>query len=404
MSLLHGLDSIVMKQIKKIGFTSSFFLIILYAFSPLLECSSNCRGAVSHVKGGIISKKLKYDAVFPAAPNSIFVVQADIDLHGKTYLMPEDVTLVSKKGVIKNGTLIGNRTLIKTTNVVFDKVAIKGEWNVNKISTSLFKDLSYKNALRDVMALTNPMIQNEVIIGDGHYMFYAEKDGAKYIRVFSNTNVSINGVIEIVPNSYKSYNILCIEGKNIKVSGTGTIIGDKRNHLGNEGEWGMGLYVTNSSNCVISGLSVKDCWGDCVYVGKGSKDIVLSNLTLVNGRRQGISVTDGENIKVSNTTISGVSGTSPGYAIDVEPNKQNKIRNVTIENVITKNCDGGFVVSVVYPNVSSVDGVYFNKCRIENVEKRYSIMLNKCKNVVIKNSYIGLGRNKYSFFLKGRRR
>lgn len=124
----------------------------------------------------------------------------------------------------------------------------------------------------------------------------------------------------------------------------------------------------------------------------------MSNLTLVNGRRQGISVTDGENIKVSNTTISGVSGTSPGYAIDVEPNKQNKIRNVTIENVITKNCDGGFVVSVVYPNVSSVDGVYFNKCRIENVEKRYSIMLNKCKNVVIKNSYIGLGRNKYSCF------
>lgn len=387
---------IFMVLFKKVLLMSVFLPIIIGAIILLVGCSCSRRTASAKV-GEIISQKTpKYDLMFPTEAHSVYSLQADVDLNGKTYLIPEGVTIVHKKGLIKNGVLIGNGTIIKASKAIFDKVTIKGSWNVNKISTSLFNDLSYKNALRDVMALSNPSVQNDVVIEDGRYVFDAEKSNATLISLCSNTNLTFNGTIETVPNSFKSYNIVSIVGNNIKVSGSGTIKGDKTYHTGTEGEWGMGIYITKASNCKVTGLTVRDCWGDCIYVGNGSNNIILSNLTLINGRRQGISITDGENIKVANTTITDVSGTSPGYAIDIEPNKQNHIRNVIIENVTTRNCDGGFVVSVIHPDVASVNGVSFNKCKVESVQDRYPLVLNKCKNITVKRSIFGSCTHSYS--------
>lgn len=384
-----------MHQTSKVVMASIVTIIILIISSLFNGCSS-CYRSTTSASSNVPTAKLKYDAVFPADPHTTFVVDKDIDLNGKTLLMPEGVTLTHKKGLIKNGTLIGNNTQIKSNQALFNVVHIKGTWNVPEVSTALFADLNYENALRDVLALTSSNVTNNVLIEEGHYLFTPEKSGAEYVCITSNTNLTLNGTIEIAPNPFKTYHIVSIEGTNIKVSGTGCIIGDKLKHQGTEGEWGMGLYISNTSKCEVLGLTVKDCWGDCVYVGKGSTNITLSGLTLINGRRQGISITDGENIRVINTTITGVFGTAPAYAIDVEPNKQNHIRNVTIENVIAKDCEGGFVVSVVYPEESSVDGVVFNKCRIEGVQKKYALRLNNCKNVLVKRSFIGTCNYNYN--------
>lgn len=385
-----------MLLLKKAFLISVCVFIATFADILFFGCSCSRRVVMPSIEGPTLPKTPIYDFIFPAEPNSVYTLLVDINLDGKSYLIPEGVTIVQKKGVIKNGVLIGNGTIIKANNAIFDNVTIKGSWNVNKISTSLFKDLSYKNALRDVMALTSPNVHNDVIIEDGRYVFDAEKSNATLINLCTNTNLTFNGIIETVPNSFKSYNILRIEGNNIKVSGTGTIKGDKNCHIGNEGEWGMGIYISKTSNCKVTGLTVRDCWGDCIYVGNGSNNIILSNLTLINGRRQGISITGGEYIKVANTTITDVSGTSPGYAIDIEPNKQNHIRNVIIENVTTKNCDGGFVVSVIHPDEASVNGVTFNKCKVESVQDRYPLVLNKCKNIIVKRSIFGSCSHSYS--------
>lgn len=368
--------------------TSYVTLLVLIVTCLFNGCSCSFR-SVTPTPSTVRTSELTYDAVFPAEPHTTFVVENDMDLKGKTLFIAEDVTLVHKKGLIKNGTLIGNATQIKSNRALFDCVHIKGTWNVPEVSTALFSTLNYENSLRDLMGLTSPNVANNVLIEEGHYTFTPEKSGAEYVIINSNTELTLNGTIEITPNQFKTYHIVSIEGSNINVSGKGSIIGDKPKHQGSDGEWGMGIYISNTSKCKVSGLTVKDCWGDCVYVGRGSKDIHLSNLTLINGRRQGISITGGENIKVSNTTIKDVSGTAPGYAIDIEPNKQNHIKNVTIENVVAKKCDGGFVVSVVYPNESSIDGVEFNNCRIEKTLKKYSLRFNNCKNVVVRKSYIG---------------
>lgn len=372
---------------KSINNSIVIFLILIVLWL-VNSCACSYRSEACSQCSKIVNQ-LKYDTIFSAESHGEFVIEEDIDLKGMTLLMPDDVTLVHKKGLIKNGTLIGSNTRIKSSSALFEHVHIKGSWNVPNVSSTLFTDLNYENSLRDVMGLTNSQIINNVIIGEGYYTFTPEKSGDEYVCINSNTNLILNGTIEITPNPFKTYHIISIEGTNIKVSGKGTIIGDKLNHQGTEGEWGIGIYLSNALRCEVLGLTVKDCWGDCVYVGKGSKDILLSGLSLENGRRQGISITGGENIKVVNTTITGVSGTAPAYAIDVEPNKQNHIRNVTIENVVAKDCEGGFVVSVIHPKESSVDGVVFNKCRIEGVQKKYALRLINCKNVLVKRSYIG---------------
>ena len=98
-------------------------------------------------------------------------------MEGKEYFIPSGVTIKQKHGVIKNGTLIGNGTKIDAKKALFEKVKIKGEWNVPKISTDLFVDLSYDDALRNVVALSSNKVHNTIKIKEGIYSFSFIKNG-----------------------------------------------------------------------------------------------------------------------------------------------------------------------------------------------------------------------------------
>ena len=98
---------------KKVLLMSVFLPIIIGAIILLVGCSCSRRTASAKV-GEIISQKTpRYDLMFPTEAHSVYSLQADVDLNGKTYLIPEGVTIVHKKGMIKNGVLIGNGTIIK---------------------------------------------------------------------------------------------------------------------------------------------------------------------------------------------------------------------------------------------------------------------------------------------------
>lgn len=101
--------------------------------------------------------------------NKSIVVSSDVDLRGANIDLPKGFTLEIKGGRIKNGTLIGNQTKLKCSGKVFNRVQIKGSWNVPEISTSMFTDLSYDNALKDVLALAHPKVQNTIVIEKGDY-------------------------------------------------------------------------------------------------------------------------------------------------------------------------------------------------------------------------------------------
>ena len=303
---------------------------------------------------------------FPVKEDSTFVLTNDLDLEGKNFLIPRGVTIKQKQGVIKNGTLIGNGTKIDAKKALFEKVKIKGEWNVPKISTDLFVDLSYDNALRNVVALSSNKVHNIIKIKEGIYSFSFIKNGDIGLSPASNTKLQIDGTLWIKGNEYKNYYIVNIKGSNIDVFGKGVIEGDKYSHTGKEGEWGMGVNFANATNCTLSGLTIKNCWGDCVYIGRHSK-----------------------NCSVSNCIISNVNGTAPEFAIDIEPNKGDTVKNVIIKDVTVNNCVGGFLIYTGKNNSSYVESVEFSKCTINTIGKKGMMKFIRCHDVkVTRNKFL----------------
>ncbi len=272
------------------------------------------------------------------------VIERDVNIKGGICQLPEGMNLCQKGGIISNGTLIGNGTKITGKGAIFEKVIIKGNWNVPYISTQLFANLDEVNSMRQVVALAHPNIQNTITIEKGDFNVKAEKEADACISLCSNTDFILKGTIRLEPNSYKTYYILNVIGENIKISGNGTIIGDKFSHTGKTGEWGMGINFKGAINSSVCGLTIQECWGDCIYVGGNSKDIMIENCTLNHGRRQGISVTKADGVIIRNCKIKNVKGTPPQYAIDLEPNSPDSVNHILIDNVVVEDCKGGFIV------------------------------------------------------------
>lgn len=271
-------------------------------------------------------------------------VERDVNLKGGVCQLPEGMNLCQKGGIISNGTLIGNGTMITGKGAIFNKVTIKGNWNVPNISTKLFANLDEENSLRQVVALTHPNIQNTITIEEGNYQVKAEKNADVCILLCSNTNFILNGSLHLEPNNFEKSNIIQATGENIRISGKGSINGDKFTHTGKTGEWGMGINFKGAINSSVSGLTIQECWGDCIYVGGNSKDILIEDCTLNHGRRQGISVTKADGVTIKNCKITNVEGTQPQYAIDLEPNSPDSVNHILIDNVVVEDCKGGFMV------------------------------------------------------------
>lgn len=363
------------------------FVLFLFLQISFVQVNSCLAADVLPVATDSISYKLlgKLDG-------GIIYVRDTINLNNKICNLPNEVTIKFKGGIIKNGTLIGNNTKLECTESCLNRVRILGTWNVQEIKSSFFSDLSYDNALKDVVALSDSKVKNKIVIDEGKYYVTAYKNGEVCIPIYDNTEIIINGDIILSPNSFRNYYILRAKGRDIRISGKGAIIGDKQTHLGKDGEWGMGIDLEDAHHTTVTGITVKDCWGDCIYVGSGSTDITISNCNIVNGRRQGISITSANGVKILNCTISDVRGTAPEYAIDVEPNRGGRVENVFINNVYVDGCRGGILVMGKAPE-SKIKNINISNCTILKASK-VPILLVKCLSARVEGCLIKGGNMK----------
>ncbi len=273
------------------------------------------------------------------------VIKNVVDMKGGELILPNNVILKFEKGGrLKNGKVIAANTSISGyKQEIFENIEIAGQWNVSYISTDMFKNRSQLNFLRNVFALACNEVDNVIKVEEGEYKVAAYRLGESILNVPSNTDLIVNGTITLEPNDLASCSIIRLYGINIKLRGKGTVIGDKHTHLGTSGEWGMGVMVAGCEDVDIFDITIKDCWGDCIYIGQESTDVRIHNCTLNHGRRQGISITSAGHILIENCVISNVGGTNPEYAIDVEPNKNDTVESVIIRNVKAIDCKGGFL-------------------------------------------------------------
>ena len=153
--------------------------------------------------------------------------------------------------------------------------------------------------------------------------------------------------LKAMPNNRKNYGILKIDNAaNINVIG-GLLLGERDQHQGSTGEWGMGLEIYASKNIVIEDVTATNNWGDGFYVGNRTNNIQFCSVTADNNRRQGLSITSADGVSVKNSIFTNTNGTLPMDGIDIEPNEGETVMNVQIINSKFLNNKGSGIESVV---------------------------------------------------------
>lgn len=184
-----------------------------------------------------------------------------------------------------------------------------------------------------------------VRIPDGTYLINPVIQNGNGLLLGSSMTLSLSSgaVLKAAPTATGSYSVVSLRGlHDVNVVG-GTIQGDRDEHLGSSGEWGIGLTITSSRNIVIQGVTARDCWGDGFYVGMASRNVTLCNVTADRNRRNGLSIVGVDGMAVRNSAFRNTVGTEPECGIDVEPNAgETVIRLQVVDCTLSGNRGGGF--------------------------------------------------------------
>ncbi|MBR0092312.1 MAG: right-handed parallel beta-helix repeat-containing protein [Lachnospiraceae bacterium] len=158
-------------------------------------------------------------------------------------------------------------------------------------------------------------------------------------------------ILEVIPSANEGYSVIFVRhASDITIIG-GQIVGDRYDHTGTGGEFGHGISVYASDNVRIIGVTIKNCWGDGIYLGTSTQTDTVCNgveirgCNLLDNRRNNVSIVHADNVVVDSCTISNANGTEPQSGICIEPNHINQVyrpnQNITITNTtITQSIPG----------------------------------------------------------------
>lgn len=192
----------------------------------------------------------------------------------------------------------------------------------------------------DITSYVNQLIKQQKVasIPAGTYKIDANKSiipkNGSEIKLDPRTRLTV------IPTKHGSYRVFQIKNvENVKISG-GSLVGDKYTHLGNIGEWGMGIEIRDSKNIFISDMNVDKMWGDAIYVGTNGKNstynINLNNIRMNDNRRQGLTITSVNKLLANNIKATNTKGVKPASGIDIEPNNGSMVlKNIVLKNIKT---------------------------------------------------------------------
>jgi len=224
-----------------------------------------------------------------------------------------------------------------------------------------------------------------VYVPPGTYMVRATGSKTLALRSKMTLKLADGATLKVIPNAEPRYYTLKIhDASDVAVVG-GTLLGDRRDHKGKKGEWGMGIDIARGSKRVtIAGVTAMKMWGDAFYV-KDASDVAFCSVSALNNRRQGLSIVSADRVLVTNSEFRATRGTRPSAGIDLEPNKPNeRITNVRIEHSkFIDNAGGGIMISGKKGEVANIAILhnYFEGSRpilVENAPKVGSTSI--CEN------------------------
>lgn len=188
-----------------------------------------------------------------------------------------------------------------------------------------------------------------------------------------------NTILNLKSSDKTNYEIIRIHNKNNITIHSAKIIGDRKSHRNNRGEWGMGISIKASKNIKIINSYISDCWGDGIYIGESnkitSKNVLIKNGFIDNNRRNGISVISVKGLVISDLIVANTNGTNPQSGIVFEPNNRfNILQNISLSNIYSYN--------------NKRFGVLINNSQIAEGKSEVGITLN---DIITKYSESGIG-------------
>ncbi|MEK6449960.1 MULTISPECIES: right-handed parallel beta-helix repeat-containing protein [unclassified Myroides] len=181
-------------------------------------------------------------------------------------------------------------------------------------------------------------------------------DTGLILRSSTKLDFEDGGRLVLKPSSKSHYAMLLIENVHDVIVQNAVIIGDRFNHKGKKGEWGMGIYIKGGTNILINNVSVSQCWGDGIDVThsdkQNSENVIIREINLHKNRRNGITIGSGKNITLSEIDVSFTDGTLPTAGICIEPNNSKALlENLKISNIKSSNNGVGVSVGLMrYPS------------------------------------------------------
>ena len=232
---------------------------------------------------------------------------------------------------------------------------------------------------------------NDFLDGGGHVKIQAGTfwvDGATGINVPSDTilEFSPGTVLKVQPTSLTNYALLKLRDvRNVRVINP-VLVGERYEHTGTTGEWGMGIDMRGTTNVEIVNPHCSDFWGDGIYIGTTNTqqycaDTRIINPTCVGNRRQGISVISVKGLFIDTPTMKDTSGINPQAGIDIEPNfPTDHLEGVRITNMRSENnaggglalilgqmAGGGRIVDITVDGIQAIDNSPFRFAGTEGV-------------------------------------
>ena len=125
------------------------------------------------------------------------------------------------------------------------------------------------------------------------------------LMIRSNTHLMGCGEKSIIKrkgNKLTNYAVLnCAAAENIIIENI-KVLGERKDHLSESGEWGMCISLSGAKNVNIKNCHLADAWGDGIYVGSHNGEkcehITVQSCMIDNNRRNGVSVINCDSICV----------------------------------------------------------------------------------------------------------
>lgn len=201
----------------------------------------------------------------------------------------------------------------------------------------------------------------------------------KGLKIPSNRTLTFLKGSELLmkPSADDDYGMLEIRNASNVVLINPVLKGDRYNHIGSKGEWGMGIAIYGSRNVTVFNPIATEMWGDGIYIGESddiiSKNITIKNAVLKHNRRDGMTVTAVDGLFLDSPYAGFSDGTKPMAGIAFEPNESDdEIKNVVINDPVTES-NRGTGMFVDFGNLMGGGKKYVNVIINNHTDYRSSI-------------------------------